>query len=60
MFPLVVLGGNLKHKGHISYKREARIGKRPYTANFFLEILHHIGVEAESFGNSTKVSNIWS
>lgn len=47
--PILLAGGALKHRGHISFNSE----NNTPLSNLFVTILQQIGVEADRFGSST-------
>ena len=47
--PTLLCGGGYRHQGHLAFDRKRN---RPLS-NLYLRMLHHLGVEAPSFGCST-------
>ena len=47
--PILVAGGDFAHGGHIVHEGEHNAP----LCNLFVSLLHHMGVEADSFGQST-------
>jgi Protein of unknown function (DUF1552) len=47
--PLVVAGGGFKHGQHLAFDQANNL---PFS-NLFVQMLHHMGVEADHFGTST-------
>ena len=50
--PLVVAGGGFKHGSHLAFDQANNL---PFS-NLFVQMLHHMGIEAERFGSSTGIS----
>jgi hypothetical protein len=50
--PLVVAGGGFKHGQHLAFDQANNL---PF-CNLFVQMLHHMGIEADSFGTSTGTS----
>ncbi len=49
--PILLAGGGFKHKGHVAFDTK----NNTLLANLYVRMLHHMGVEAKSFGASTGV-----
>jgi len=49
--PIVLAGGTFKHQGHIAFDRK----QNTLLSNLFVRIMHHMNIEAKSFGASTSV-----
>lgn len=49
--PILVAGGGFKHRLHVAFDRQ----KNEPLSNLYLRFLHHLGIEAPSFGCSTRV-----
>jgi len=49
--PIILAGGGFKHQGHLAYDTK----NNTYLSNLYLRMLHHMGVEAKSFGASTGI-----
>ena len=49
--PILLAGGGFKHQGHVAFDTK----KNTLLANLYLRMLHHMGIEAKSFGASTGV-----
>src|SRR5581483_7940938 len=49
--PILLAGGGFKHAGHVAYDRK----NNTLLSNLFVRLLHHMGIEAKSFGASTGV-----
>ena len=49
--PILLAGGGFKHKGHIANDTK----NNALFANLFVRLLHHMGVEANSFGASNGI-----
>jgi hypothetical protein len=47
----VLAGGSFKHQGHVAYDRK----NNTLLSNLFVRMMHHMGIEAKSFGASTGV-----
>ncbi len=50
--PLVVAGAGFKHGQHLAFDQKNNL---PF-CNLFVQMLHHIGIEADKFGSSTGTS----
>jgi hypothetical protein len=50
--PLVVAGAGFKHGQHLAFNQADNL---PF-CNLFVQLLHHMGIEAERFGSSTGTS----
>lgn len=50
--PLVVAGGGFKHGQHLAFDQKDNL---PF-CNLFVQMLHHMGIEADKFGSSTGTS----
>ena len=51
--PILLAGGGLKHGQHLAFRRD----QNQPLCDLFLSMLHHLGVQAESFGSSTGTLN---
>ena len=49
--PILLAGGGFKHQGHIAFDR----AKTRWLSNLFVRMLHHMGIEAQSFGASNGI-----
>lgn len=49
--PIVLAGGTFKHKGHVGFDRK----NNTLLSNLYVRMMHHMGIEAKSFGASTGV-----
>ena len=49
--PVLLAGGTLKHKGHVAFDRQ----NNTLLSNLFVRMIHHMGIEAKSFGASTGI-----
>ena len=49
--PILLAGGRFKHQGHVAFDTK----NNTYLSNLFVRMLHHMGIEANSFGASTSV-----
>jgi Protein of unknown function (DUF1552) len=49
--PILLAGGGFKHKGHLAFDTK----KNTLLSNLYVRMLHHMGIEAKSFGASTGV-----
>jgi hypothetical protein len=49
--PILLAGGGFKHKGHLAFDRK----NNTLLSNLYVRMLHHMGIEAKSFGASTGV-----
>lgn len=49
--PVLLAGGGFKHKGHLAFDRQ----NNTLLSNLFVRMMHHMGVEAKSFGASTSI-----
>jgi hypothetical protein len=47
--PIILAGGAFKHQGHVAFDTK----NNTLMSNLYLRMLHHMGVEAKSFGAST-------
>lgn len=47
--PIILAGGSFKHQGHVAFDTK----NNTLLSNLYLRMLHHMGVEAKSFGAST-------
>ena len=47
--PIILAGGNFKHKGHLAYDTK----NNQLLSNLYVRMLHHMDIEAKSFGAST-------
>jgi hypothetical protein len=47
--PILLAGGSFKHKGHLAFDTK----NNTLLSNLFVRMLHHMGIEAKSFGAST-------
>jgi hypothetical protein len=51
--PILLAGGTFKHKGHVAFDRK----NNTLLSNLYVRMLHHMGIEAKTFGASTGVSS---
>jgi len=49
--PILLAGGGFRHKGHLAFDPK----NNTLLSNLFVRMLHHMGIEAKSFGASTGV-----
>jgi hypothetical protein len=49
--PILLAGGTFKHKGHVAFDRK----NNTLLSNLYVRMLHHMGIEAKSFGASNGV-----
>lgn len=49
--PILLAGGGFKHKGHVAFDTK----NNTLLSNLYVRMLHHMGIEAKSFGASTGV-----
>ena len=49
--PILLAGGDFKHRGHIAFDRQ----NNTLLSNLFVRMIHHMGIEAKSFGASSGV-----
>jgi hypothetical protein len=49
--PILLAGGGFKHQGHVAFDAK----KNTLLSNLYVRMLHHMGIEAKSFGASTGV-----
>ena len=49
--PILLAGGGFKHKGHVASDTK----NNTLLSNLYVRMLHHMGIEAKSFGASTGV-----
>ena len=49
--PVLLAGGEMKHQGHLAFDRD----NNTLLSNLFVRMMHHMGIEAKSFGASTGV-----
>lgn len=49
--PILLAGGGFKHQGHVAFDTR----NNTLFSNLFVRLMHHMGVEAKSFGASTGV-----
>ncbi|HSI34455.1 MAG TPA: DUF1552 domain-containing protein [Tepidisphaeraceae bacterium] len=49
--PILLAGGGFKHAGHVAFDRK----NNTLLSNLFVRMLHHMNIEAKSFGASTGV-----
>ena len=49
--PILLAGGGFKHQGHVAYDPK----NNTLLSNLFVRMLHHMGIEAQSFGASNGV-----
>lgn len=47
--PILLAGGGFKHAGHIAYAQDKAVP----LSNLYLSLLHHLDIDASSFGTST-------
>ena len=47
--PIILAGGSFKHKGHLAYDTK----NNQLLSNLYVRMLHHMDIEAKSFGAST-------
>ena len=49
--PILLAGGGFKHQGHVAFDRQ----NNTLLSNLFVRMMHHMGIEAKSFGASTGI-----
>ncbi len=49
--PIILAGGSFKHQGHVAFDTK----NNTYLSNLYVRMLHHMGIEAKSFGASTGI-----
>ena len=49
--PILLAGGGFKHQGHLAFD----VKNNTLLSNLYVRMLHHMGIEAKSFGASTGV-----
>jgi hypothetical protein len=49
--PILLAGGGFKHQGHVAFDTK----NNTLLSNLYVRMLHHMGIEAKSFGASTGV-----
>lgn len=49
--PILLAGGSFKHQGHVAYNAK----ENTLLSNLYVRMLHHMGIEANSFGASSGV-----
>jgi hypothetical protein len=49
--PILLAGGSFKHQGHVAFDTK----QNTLLSNLYVRMLHHMGIEAESFGASSGV-----
>ena len=49
--PVLLAGGGFRHQGHLAFDRQNNM----LLANLFVRMMHHMGIEAKSFGASTGI-----
>ena len=49
--PVLLAGGTFKHQGHVAFDRQ----NNTLLSNLFVRMMHHMGIEAKSFGASTGI-----
>jgi hypothetical protein len=49
--PVLLAGGGFKHRGHLAFDQK----NNTLLSNLFVRMMHHMGVEARSFGASTGI-----
>jgi hypothetical protein len=49
--PILLAGGGFKHKGHLAFDTK----NNTLLSNLYVRMLHHMGIEAKSFGASTGI-----
>lgn len=49
--PILLAGGGFKHKGHLAFDTK----NNTLLSNLYVRMLHHMGVEAQSFGASNGI-----
>src|SRR5207244_139521 len=49
--PILLAGGEFKHRGHVAFDRQ----NNTLLSNLFVRMIHHMGIEAKSFGASSGV-----
>ena len=47
--PIILAGGNFKHQGHVAFDTK----NNQLLSNLYVRMLHHMNIEAKSFGAST-------
>jgi len=49
--PIILAGGGFKHQGHVAFDRQ----NNTCLSNLFVRMMHHMDIEAKSFGASTGI-----
>ncbi|MCU0876863.1 MAG: DUF1552 domain-containing protein [Pirellulaceae bacterium] len=49
--PILLAGGSFRHQGHVAFDTQ----KNTLLSNLYVRMLHHMGIEAESFGASSGI-----
>ena len=49
--PIILAGGDFKHQGHLAFDTKNNL----LLSNLYVRMLHHMGVEAKSFGASSGI-----
>lgn len=49
--PIILAGGSFKHQGHLAYDTK----NNTLLSNLYVRMLHHMGIEAKSFGASNGI-----
>ncbi len=49
--PILLAGGGFKHQGHLAFDTK----NNTLLSNLYVRMLHHMGIEAKSFGASTGI-----
>jgi hypothetical protein len=49
--PIILAGGDFRHQGHLAYDTK----NNQLLSNLYVRMLHHMGIEAKSFGASTGI-----
>lgn len=49
--PILLAGGRFQHQGHVAYDTK----NNTYLSNLFVRMLHHMEIDAKSFGASNGV-----
>jgi hypothetical protein len=51
--PILLAGGGFKHQGHLAFDTK----NNTLLSNLYVRMLHHMGIEAKSFGASTGIAS---
>jgi hypothetical protein len=49
--PILLAGGSFQHQGHVAYNTQ----QNTLLSNLYVRLLHHMGIESQSFGASNGV-----